>query len=73
MKVDNSQFFIVSTLYSPEFENIIYESLDIFTPNIRDKDARWIFPGDHVYKFQYKLPLDLPYSLDGSRSFNRIF
>ena len=50
-----------------EFENIIYESLEIFSVNPRDKDARWIFPGLHVYKFQYQLPLDIPYSLDGSR------
>jgi hypothetical protein len=54
-------------MFSLEFENIIYENLDIFSVNPRDKDARWIFPGLHVYKFQYQLPLDLPYSLDGSR------
>ena len=50
-----------------EFESLLYENLDIFTPNLRDKDARWIFPGKHVYKFSYKLPTDLPYTLDGSR------
>ena len=59
-------FHSLSHLFA-EFENIIYENLEIFTPNTRDKDARWIFPGTHVYKFQYQLPLDLPYSLDGSR------
>merc|ERR1719317_314905 len=56
-----------STIPFEEFENIIYENLDIFSPNPRDKDARWIFPGLHVYKFQYQLPRDIPYSLDGSR------
>jgi len=56
-----------STIPYEEFENIIYENLEIFTPNLRDKDTRWIFPGKHVYKFQYQLPKDLPYSLDGSR------
>ena len=50
-----------------EFESLLYENLDIFTPNLRDKDARWIFPGKHVYKFSYKLPTDIPYTLDGSR------
>ena len=50
-----------------EFESILYENLDIFTPNLRNPDARWIFPGKHVYKFSYQLPTDIPYTLDGSR------
>jgi len=56
-----------STIPYEEFESLLYENLDIFTPNLRDKDARWIFPGKHVYKFSYKLPTDIPYTLDGSR------
>ena len=54
-----------------EFESILYENLDIFTPNLRNPDARWIFPGKHVYKFSYQLPTDIPYTLDGSR-FGRV-
>lgn len=50
-----------------EFESLVYENLDIFTPNLRDRDARWIFPGKHTYKFSYRLPVDIPYTLDGSR------
>ena len=41
--------------------------MEIFKVNIRDPNARWIFPGKHIYNFQYKLPDKLPYSLDGSR------
>ena len=42
--------------------------MEIFKVNIRDPNARWIFPGKHIYNFQYKLPDKLPYSLDGSKS-----
>jgi len=34
---------------------------------MRDPTARWIFPGRHIYNFQYKLPDKLPFSLDGSK------
>ena len=40
-----------------EFESILYENLDIFTPNLRNPDARWIFPGKHVYKFSYQVDI----------------
>ena len=50
-----------------EYSNIIYENMEIFKVNIRDPNARWIFPGKHLYNFQYKLPDKLPYSLDGSK------
>merc|ERR1711953_756517 len=50
-----------------EYSNIMYENMEIFKVNMRDPNARWIFPGKHIYNFQYKLPEKLPYSLDGSR------
>ena len=42
-----------------EFESILYENLDIFTPNLRNPDARWIFPGKHVYKFSYQVDISI--------------
>ena len=50
-----------------EYSNIMYENMEIFKVNMRDPNARWIFPGKHIYNFQYKLPEKIPYSLDGSR------
>lgn len=50
-----------------EYESLLNENLDIFTPNLKDKNARWIFPGKHIYNFKYQLPMNLPYCLDGSR------
>ena len=47
-----------------EYSNLIYENLAVFTPNLRDPDAKWIFPGTHEYTFKYKLAKELPYSLD---------
>ena len=29
--------------------------------------VQWLYPGRHSYKFRYKLPAALPYSLDGSK------
>ena len=45
----------------------MYENMEIFKVNLRDPNARWIFPGKHIYNFEYKLPEKIPYSLDGSR------
>ena len=52
---------------APEYSNLIYENMEIFKVNMRDPTARWIFPGRHIYNFQYKLPDKLPFSLDGSK------
>ena len=49
-----------------EFQNLIYENLEVFIPDMKDPDARWIFPGKHHFEFKYKLPEKLPYSMDGS-------
>ena len=61
-----------STIPYEEFSNLVHEYLEIYTPNLRDPNQRWIFPGKHSYEFKYKLPQKLPYSLDGSR-FVKIF
>ena len=39
----------------PEFSNLVYENLAVFTPSMRESDAdeRWIFPGKHVYNFRW--------------------
>jgi len=50
-----------------EFERTLDEDLEIFTPDLRDRQKRWIFPGIHNYKFEYQLPEDLPASLDESK------
>ena len=56
-----------STIPYEEFSNLVYENLEVFTPNLRDPTKRWIFPGKHNFSFKYKLPEKLPYSLDGSK------
>ena len=33
----------------------------------RDIYSGWLYPGSKSYRFSYKLPQDLPYSLDGSK------
>ena len=53
-----------STIPYEEYDNLIHEYLEVFTPNLRDPDAKWIFPGQHEYAFSYKLAKELPYSLD---------
>ena len=59
--------------------NVPYEEIDfplndivqIHSANKRDRYSQWLFPGTKTYRFSYKLPLALPYSLDGSK-FGRI-
>ena len=67
-----------STIPYEEHDNLIHEHLEVFTPNLRDPDAKWIFPGVHKYPFSYKLAKELPYSLDAgykilSQSFSFLY
>ena len=51
-----------------EHEILLSEMIKIVNPDKRkDKNALWIFPGRHEYRFDYLLPTNLPYSLDGSK------
>jgi len=42
-------------------------SLNVWLPNPRKKEEQWLFPGVHKYPFSYKLPSDIPKSLEESR------
>ena len=68
MKVNISSIIFQVLPITPfqEYQNLVYDSLEVFIPNMKDPDARWIFPGKHFYEFRYKLSEKLPYSLDGS-------
>ena len=51
-----------------EHEILLNEKIKVFNPDKKlDSNSMWIFPGKHEYLFTYKLPTNLPYSLDGSR------
>ena len=41
-KIESSKHLV---LYPIEFEKILQEDLEIFTPNLKDRNKRWIFPG----------------------------
>ena len=50
-----------------ERETLLNENIKVFNPDRRMENSMWIFPGKHEYRFEYKLPSNLPYSLDGSK------
>ena len=51
-----------------EHEILLSEKIKVFNPDKKiDSNSMWIFPGRHEYPFEYKLPTNLPYSLDGSK------
>ena len=55
--------------------NVPYEEIDyplndvvmIHSANKRDRYSQWLYPASKTYRFSYKLPANLPYSLDGSK------
>ena len=51
-----------------EHEILLNEKIKVFNPDRKvDPNSMWIFPGKHEYQFSYRLPTNLPYSLDGSK------
>ena len=44
-----------------------YFSIANYLIIVKKKDDQWMFPGTYEYPFNFRLPLDLPETLDSSR------
>ena len=50
-----------------EHEILLNDVIFVFKPDFKDTYSKWLFPGRHVYNFEYQLPKNIPYSVDGSK------
>jgi hypothetical protein len=50
-----------------EVEDYLDEDVIVWAPNSRRRDDLWMFPGQHSYPFSFKLPIELPDTLEDSR------
>lgn len=56
-----------STITYEELDFPLNETITIREANKQDPYSQWMYPGEQSFKFSFKLPKELPYSLDGSK------